>query len=80
MDILKKIFPLSFKLADNVIDLIIGLLVYVAGGCVLGALCGLLAHLPIVNLVAGIISGLIGIYVVAGIVFLLLAFFKVLKD
>ena len=80
MDILKKIFPLSFKLAGSVVDLIIGLLIYIAGGSVLGALCGLLAHLPIVNLVAGIISGLIGIYVVGGIVLLLLAYFKVLKD
>ena len=40
MDLLKKIFPLSFKYADTVANLIIGILIYVVAGAVVGVILG----------------------------------------
>ena len=87
MDVLKKIFPLSFQKAGSVGDLIIGILLYLVVGIVAGALIWLATMLtgwiPVVGaLVAwlvGIIAAIIDIYVVAGIVVLVLAFLKLLK-
>lgn len=87
MDVLKKIFPLSFQKAGSVGDLIIGILLYLVVGIVAGALIWLATMLtgwiPVVGaLVAwlvGIIAAIIDIYVVAGIVVLVLAFLKILK-
>lgn len=79
MDTLKKIFPLSFKRTDSVANLIIGILIYLVVGIIGGVAIGILAHLPIVNLVVGIVGGLLDLYCVAGIVIQILVFCKVLK-
>ena len=80
MDILKKIFPMSFKFLNSVVDLIIGVLLHFIVACVLGGLISILAAIPVVSLIVAILGGLLDLYVVAGIVILLLAYFKVLKD
>ena len=80
MDILKKIFPMSFKFLNSVVDLIIGILLHVIVAFVLGGVIALLAAVPVANLIVGILGGLIDLYALAGIVILLLAYFKVLKD
>ena len=88
MDALKKFFPLSFKYAKDVANLIIGIVVYLIVGVVVGALITLSTFLtgwiPVVGgIIAwalGIVSSLIGIYVLAGIIILILAFAKVIKD
>ncbi len=87
MEMLQKIFPLSFKKAGSVADLIIGIILYVIIGALAGALIALAGLLtvwiPLVGLligwVLGIISTIVEIWVVAGIVILVLAFLKVLK-
>ena len=80
METLKKIFPLSFKFLDSVANLIIGALVYLVVGVIASVAIGLLAFIPIVGVIVGICGALIDLYVLAGIVILFLAYFKVLKD
>ena len=82
MDILKKLFPLSWKFTDSVANLIIGVLVYLLMGIVGGVAIGIvgLIPLPLLGTLLGIAGALIDLYVVAGIVIMFLAHFKVLKD
>ena len=80
METLKKIFPLSFKFLDSVANLVIGVLIYLVVGAVASIAIGILSHIPVVGLIIGICGALIDLYVLAGIVILFLAYFKVLKD
>lgn len=80
METLKKIFPLSFKFLESVASLIIGVLVYLVVGAVASIAIALISPIPVVGLIVGICGGLIDLYVLAGIVILFLAYFKVLKD
>lgn len=79
MELLKKLFPLSFKLSDTVANLVIGILIYVVGGAVIGAILGWLAAIPIIGLVFSLVNTLFSIYCLAGIVIEALVFAKVLK-
>ena len=47
MDILKKLFPLSFKMTGSVANLIIGTIIYLVVGIIVGAVSGLLAAIPL---------------------------------
>ena len=82
MDILKKIFPLSWKFTGSVANLIIGVLVYLLVGIIGGvaiALVGIIP-LPLLGTLLSLVGALIDLYVVGGIVIMFLAHFKVLKD
>lgn len=87
MDVLKKIFPLSFKYTKDASNLVIGILIYLIAGLIIGALIVLATMLvgwipavgAVIGWILGTISGLLGLYVLAGIVILILAFTKVLK-
>lgn len=79
MDTLKKFFPLSFKFAKDVANLIIGIIIYVVIGAIAPAILGILGFLPIIGWILGIVSSLVGIYCLAGIVIQILVFAKVLK-
>lgn len=79
MDLLKKVFPISFKYADTVANLIIGILIYVVGNAVAGAVIGLLAVIPLIGWLFSLAGTLLGIYGTAGIVIEILIFAKVLK-
>ena len=86
MDILKKIFPLSFRFADTVVNLVIGILIYVVACAVAGfvlSLLGILSAIPVVGVILGwllgVIGSIIGLYGLIGIVLELLVFFKVIK-
>lgn len=80
MDILKKLFPLSWKFTGSVANLIIGVLVYLVVDIVLGVAISLLSSIPVVGIIISLIGSLIGLYTVGGIVVMFLAHFKVLKD
>ena len=88
MDALKKLFPLSFKFSKDVANLIIGIIVYLVVGAIVAGLIVLATLLtswiPVVGKLVGwalgVVSSLIGIYVLAGIIILVLAFAKVIKD
>lgn len=82
MDVLKKIFPLSWKFTGSVANLVIGVLVYLVVGIIGGVAIGIvgLIPLPLLGTILGLVGGLIDLYVVGGIVIMFLAHFKVLKD
>lgn len=88
MKTLKQIFPLSFKRTDTVANLIIGILIYLVVGVLAGALIALSTLLTgwipvvggIIGWALGIVSSLIGLYVLAGIIIQILVFCKVIKD
>lgn len=79
MEILKKIFPISFKYIGSAANLVIGILLYLVLGLLGGAIIGVAVNIPVVNLLCGIAGGLLDLYVVAGIVIEILAHCKVLK-
>ena len=81
MDLLKKLFPISFRCVNEVSNLVIGIIIYaVAGiiGCALIALTGLI-NLPLLGVILKLLGGLLDIYVTAGIVIAVLVDCKVIK-
>ena len=87
MDTLKKLFPLSFKYTKSVADLVIGIIIYIVIGIIASALITVASlitgWLPLVGgIIAwalGVVGGLCGLYVLAGIVIQILVFCKVIK-
>lgn len=87
MDLLKKIFPISWKYKNEVKDLVIGIIIYLVAGIIGGvllAIAGLFTGIPVLGAILGIllraVGALIDIYVIAGIVIEILLFAKVIKD
>jgi hypothetical protein len=80
MDILKKLFPLSFHFTGSVANLIIGVLIYAVASAILGAALSFLGLLPLMKLVADLTGSVVGVYTTGGIVIMFLYHFKVLKD
>ncbi|MBQ8321749.1 MAG: hypothetical protein IJX92_05235 [Clostridia bacterium] len=78
MDMLKKIFPLSFGVKD-LGNLIVKVLIYLVVGIIAGVAIGILAAIPVINLVTGIAGTLVDLYCVAGIVIAILDYLKILK-
>ena len=72
MEILKKLFPLSFKEKNGLGGLIVNILIHILADVVAGII---IAILPIL----GILGGLIGLYFTVGIVLSILDYLKVLK-
>ena len=70
MDILKKIFPISWKFKGEVKDLVIAIVIYVVGGFILG----------LIPIIGWLLSPLISLYSLAGTVISILIFAKVIKD
>jgi hypothetical protein len=80
MDLLKKIFPLSWKYADSGKNLAIGIIIYIVAGILAGAVIGILAKLPIVGIIIGILGGVVDLYALVGIILEILVFANVIKD
>lgn len=78
MDMLKKFFPLSFKV-EEVKSFVISLVVYVLIDLVCGFVISLLAKIPIIGIIFSLIGSLIGLYALVGIVLAILVFVKVIK-
>lgn len=77
MEKLLPYFPLSAKVdKDNVVSLVIAIVVYVVVAAVLGAILGFIGRIPIIGIVASIISTLVWIYEVVGIVLAIMVFVK----
>ncbi|MBQ8689411.1 MAG: hypothetical protein IJ515_03505 [Clostridia bacterium] len=79
MDLLKKIFPLSFKYVGEAANLVIGIIIYVVAGIVGGLLIGLFGNIPVLNILCPLLGALLDVYVVAGIVIEILVQCKVIK-
>lgn len=78
MDLLKKIWPHAFG-AKDVVGLVITIIIYLLIDVVLGWLISVLANIPIVNIICGLVGGLLGLYCFVGVILAILAFLKVLK-
>ena len=72
MEILKKVFPLSFREKKTTGALILNILIYVLCNAVVGVI---IALLPILEILGGILS----LYFTAGIVLSILDYLKVIK-
>ena len=88
MEILRKIFPLSFKRVDTVANLVIGILGYVAALIVAGIIFGIAGLvgglIPLVGAIfewmLGVVSTVVGAYILFGMVIRILVFTKVIKE
>lgn len=88
MQALKKLFPLSFKYTKDVANLVIGILIQVVAIVVVGLLIKLATLLtgwiPVVGLliawILGVISSILGLYLLASIVIQVLVFCNVIKE
>ena len=70
MDILKKIWPTTFKVKEhNVISLIVQLIIFVVLVAIIGVVIGILAAIPVVGIIASAVGGLLGLYNIIGIRF-----------
>ena len=78
MDILKKFFPHAFK-ATELKAFIISLVIYVLIDVVCGFVIGLLAKIPVLGIIFGLLGSLVGLYALVGVVLSILVFVKVLK-
>jgi len=78
MDTLKKFFPYSFGAAD-VTALVIKIIVYVVVAAVVSIVIKLLAWIPVLGWIIGILGGLVDLYILIGIVLVVLDYLKVLK-
>ena len=87
MELLKKFWPYAMKERTSGGDLAIAIIVYIVASIIAGAVITLATFLigwiPVIGwLIAwalGIVSSLVGLYCLAGIVFTILVFCKVLK-
>ena len=77
MEILRKIFPISFAKERDTGSLIIIILVYWAYAVAAAVIAMLFSYVPIVKIIIGVISVSIAVYGIAGISFSLLNHFKV---
>ena len=78
MEMLKKYFPFAFG-AKDVASLVIKIVVLLVVGAIATWVIGLLAAIPLVGLLVGLVCGLIDLYVLATIVIAVLDYLKVLK-
>ncbi|MBQ2893257.1 MAG: hypothetical protein IJE24_03895 [Oscillospiraceae bacterium] len=79
MDMIKAYFPFSFDTKD-VKTLIIKIVVYLVIELVVGLVCGLIGLIPLIGGIIGwLVGGVVGLYCLAGIVFAVLDYFKILK-
>lgn len=76
---MKQYFPLSFKFSNSVLNLIIGIVIYIVVGAIGGVAIAIVGAMPIIGIIAWVLGLALDIYVVVGIVLLLLAFFGVVK-
>ncbi len=79
MDMLKKIFPIAFLPKADVAALVINVLIQLVVGVVIGWIIGIVALIPIVNILVGLVGGLLDLYITASIVIAFLDYFKIIK-
>ena len=84
MDLLKKIFPLSWKYAEDQNSFIVGIIAHLIAGIVFGLIAGLaktiLGWIPLLGkllaTIIGLVGGVVGAYALVGLVLLILVYFK----
>lgn len=80
MDFLKKLWPTPFKIKPkDVTSFIVQLVIFALIVIVASVLIGILAHIPILGWVFGIVGGLIDLYSLIGVILCICKFLDVLK-
>lgn len=79
MNLLKALFPFSFKAKDTV-NLVIAIVVYVLFGAVCGLVIGLLSKIPLLGIVFSLLGSIIGLYGLIGIILTILVYFNLIKE
>ena len=79
METLRKIFPYSFKEKNDIGALIINILIHVVLGTILKFVLGICIIIPVIGLIASLLSKLVEIYLAVGVILSVLDYFKVLK-
>ena len=78
---LQKIWPTPFKIKKgDLTSFLIQLIIFVVLTTVIGWLIGLLAKVPVVGIIFGLVGSLMGIYTIVGIVLCILRFVGVLEN
>lgn len=79
MDIIKAYFPFSFDTKD-VQNMIMKIAVYLIIGIVVGLVCTVIGFVPVIGgIVAWLIGGIVGLYLLGGIALTVLDYYKVIK-
>ena len=79
MDLLKTIFPFSFKAKDTV-SLVVAIVVYVLFGAVCGLIIGFLAKIPVLGIIFSLLGSVLGLYGLLGLVLAVLVYFNLIKE
>ena len=81
MDAIKKFFPYSFTKKEDVKSLVIIIVLHIVVSILINAITTvlhfILSFIPLVGWLLIIVGGVVGLYLLAGIVFTLLNYFKV---
>lgn len=81
MDMIKKIWPTPFKIKEkDVNSLVVTLIVFIVVCAIVGLVIGLLAKIPLIGLIFGLIGALVELYGTIGIVLCILVFCGVIKE
>lgn len=79
MDFLKKVWPTPFKIEKgNLSSFLVRLIVLVVVCAVIGILIGVLARIPVVGILFGLVGSLVELYSIVGVVLCFLVYFDVL--
>ena len=80
MDMLKKLWPTPFSIAEkNVVSFLVQLLIFVIVCAVVGWLISVLAGIPVLGIVFSLVGALLEIYGLVGIVLCILKFLGLVK-
>ena len=81
MDMLKKFWPTPFKIKEkDVTSFVVQLIIFIVVCALVGLAIGLLANIPIIKYVVGIVGAVVELYGLIGIVLCVLQFLGILKD
>ena len=79
MDFLKKVWPTPFKIEKgNLSSFLVRLILLVVVCAVIGLLIGVLARIPVVGILFGLVGSLVELYSIVGVVLCFLVYFDVL--
>ena len=73
-----KYFPISAR-AKTLGGLLVSILIYIVVGFLIGLCLKVLAILPLIDIILGIIGWLVELYIAVGAIISLLVFFKIVK-
>ena len=79
MEKFKSFFPLSFMEKKDMTALVINILIHLIVGVVIGVAVAALLHIPVVNIIVGTLSSLIGLYLTIGIILSVLNYLGIIR-